>query len=189
MELKKQILKNELGFGQYRDKKISNFKTNDECEYLLWALKTVRIPKPLWDAIIEHLNNKVILNTEHVFGEKSELTKEELFKFKDMLRLDFSKFLEPRIEPSIFYKCDNCNKFIQGFPHNGYVSDNIYCNNCKSRLKIEHKDLRFYFGWYKGWRISDFKTSNDLEYLKWIITNVESLTPKFKEEILKKINY
>ena len=187
--MENQILKTELGFGQYKNKKISDFKTNDECEYLLWALKSVRIPKPLWNAIIEHLNNKMVLNTEHVVGEKSELTKEQLLEYKNNLELDFSKFLEPRIEPSNFYKCDSCNEFIQGFPQNGYISDNIHCNNCKSKLKIEDKNLRFYFGWYKGWRISDFETSNDLEYLKWIITNVESLTPKFKEEILKKIEY
>ncbi len=65
-------LSTKLGFGVYRDKIISDFN-NNECDYLLWALKNVRIPKLLWDAIIEHLNTKIIIDTRVCIADKAEL--------------------------------------------------------------------------------------------------------------------
>ena len=88
-------LRTELGFGRYRDKKIGDFD-NTESDYLLWALKTVRIPKPLWEVILEHLDTKVIVNTETIIADKSSLDEDYLKKISKTIELDKTKFLEPK---------------------------------------------------------------------------------------------
>lgn len=179
-------LRTELGFGRYRDKKIGDFD-NTESEYLLWALKTVRIPIPLWEAILQHLDTKVIVNTETIIADKSDFDEDYLEKISKTIELDKTRFLEPRIEPNNLYECDNCKALVPGYPEQGYISDIIRCNNCEDVLDLNNSELRFYFGWYRGWRISDFETPEDKEYLKWIIENIRSLTPGFKSGILKKL--
>ena len=149
-------LRTELGFGKYKDKKITDFD-NNECDYLLWALKTVRIPNPLRESILEYLDTKVILNTQNILDDKSSFSKDELKKIEEGIKLDFTKFLEPRIEPNNMYECDYCNENTLGRPEQGYVSDIINCENCNNTLRIYDIELRFYFGCYKGWKISDFE--------------------------------
>ena len=95
--------------------------------------------------------------------------------------------MKPRIEPNNPYECDSCNNLVEGSPINGYISDIIRCNECNNLIKLENSELRFYFGWYRGWRISDFELPQDKEYLEWIIQNIESLTPNFKKGILKQL--
>jgi len=179
-------LSTKLGFGVYRDKRISDFD-NNECDYLLWALKNVRMPKLLWDAIIEHLNTKVIINTRVCIEDKTNLTAEELEEFSNIIKLDYSLFLPHRTEPNIEYQCTYCSSKSFGYPEGSYISDNIRCKNCNNILILEDEELRFYFGWYKGWRIKDFEIKEDKEYLQWIITNVEHIPPRFKNGIVEKI--
>jgi hypothetical protein len=176
-----------LGFGIHKNKKISDFKWH-ECDYLLWVLKKVRLPKSLWLTIIGHLETIAILDTLNCICDRNSLTQEEIEKAGDSLKLDSKLFLSPRLEPNIKYQCHHCNSENLGYPETGLVSENILCEKCNSNLLLEDEELRFYFGWYLGWRIKDFETIEDKEYLLWIINNLDNLPENFRRAIKKKIN-
>ena len=73
----------ELGFGRYKNKKISDF-TDDECDYLLWALKNVRLPKLLWTTIIKFLDTKLILDTRTCLGSKKKMYKRRAWRNREI---------------------------------------------------------------------------------------------------------
>lgn len=178
-----------LGFGQYRDLKLSKYG-NVETNYLLWVLKNVRLPKLLWETIISYLDTKIIINTNSCIDSidnLSEFEKKEVEKLKlepnCPFKINLKEFLEPRIEPEVEYTCNNCNAKTMGYPSGSKISNLIKCCHCDSQIIVPNIELRFYFGWYFGWRFIDFETEIDKDYLRWILENLEFLTPEFKNGI------
>ena len=97
-------------------------------------------------------------------------------------------FLNYRIEPDNKYYCECCDSVVYGIPLKGYLSAAIICEICNNQLEVNKDKLRFYFGWYKGWCIEDFNTQQDIEYLRWVLENLESILTNYRLGIQDKIS-
>ena len=63
-----------------------------------------------------------------------------------------------------------------------------WCNKCNCWIKnIPYKEPQIYFGKYKGTKIADMKTDEQLNYLRWMIDNVK-ITNNFREIIIKHLS-
>lgn len=182
-----------LGFGQYKNLNISAFGIL-ETDYLLWALKTVRMPKLLWETLIAYLDTKLIVNTSSCIGDfallaesdRDKLTKDKQDKSSEFY-IKTSEFLQPREEPNGLYSCQKCLDKNLGYSAPTLIPEKIKCLKCNNEILVQNIELRFYFGWYKGWRFKDFETKEDKEYLSWILGNLENLNIRFRSGIAQRL--
>lgn len=64
-----------------------------------------------------------------------------------------------------------------------------YCNGCGRYIKnIPYAtEPTFYFGRYKGMKVSDLIDKKDRPYLEWFLKEVKDIKPAMKEAIIKQI--
>lgn len=81
-------------------------------------------------------------------------------------------------------KCQTTNEFYveESGPHLKAL-----CNHCHSYIKFVSRDNKvvFHFGKYKDKEVSEIE---DIQYLKWVLGNIDKLSSKMKDAIQKQMS-
>lgn len=89
------------------------------------------------------------------------------------------------------YACPSCGTISDTHvqyskpPHIGLI-----CKECGTHIKWIEKpvtDFEFWFGKYKGYKLSELTTPEQVNYLRWCLVNCTSIKPKYVELIKKHI--
>lgn len=64
-----------------------------------------------------------------------------------------------------------------------------YCNGCGRYIKnIPYaSEPTFYFGRYKGLKVSDLVDPQDISYLEWFLKEIKDIKPAMKEAIIQQL--
>lgn len=82
-------------------------------------------------------------------------------------------------------KCGSVDDFRVELKSNNQVA---YCNSCGAYIKnIPYAEPSFYFGRYKGMKVSDLIDVKDVPYLEWYLLNIQKITPSMKDAIANQI--
>lgn len=81
-------------------------------------------------------------------------------------------------------KCNSVNNYHTEKKANNLVA---YCNSCGAFIKnIPQDEPKFYFGKYKGLKVSEMNYPEHLNYFKWCLVNLrlpETLSRAIEEKI------